>query len=242
MNINLGNFELLVEPSGKLARLSMGQLDPFLHETRYRMEIESARHFEPRGWDECFPTIESFEGSPTMGDLIAMSPQSNATAHRFQQEWKTVRYTAIRTFQATSPNELEMCFSVHNHSAQDLRFLWASHTLFATQNLRRVVFPDQSTLDDFTLNGTATKSFKTSHGIVRLCRQDCEIQLQTDQPWWGVWDNRGGWPANQSAGFGCLGVEATNCEADVPKDAVILPKERFDGKIILKVLTKCQYF
>ena len=236
MKITLGDFHLTFDPSGKLAQLTTDQSGPLLDGTAYRMDVGPSRHFEPRGWDECFPTIEPFEDSPVMGDLVAAAPAWSTAAQQCRQEWRTARYTATRTFHALSSNELEMIFSVQSHITGNLKFLWASHAIFSTQGLQRVTFPDRSTLDDFTVNGTSRKSFKSNHGRVCLRGRDCEIHLQTDQPWWGVWNNRGGWPEGRPAGFGCLGIEATNCDADIPQGAVIPPGGRFEGRLQLKVM------
>jgi hypothetical protein len=103
--------------------------------------------------------------------------------------------------------------------------------------LQRVIFSDQSMLTDFSLNGKTSKSFKSNDGVVRLCYQDWEICLETDQVWWGIWNNRGGWPGSDApAGFCSLAIEATNCDSNFPKNATVLPDGNFKGTVSLKIV------
>ena len=236
MQVNLGQFELTLEPSGKLAQLKAAGCEPLLGGGSYPVDLGPDRVFESRGWDECFPTIEPCAGNPVMGDLIGLPPLCIQTPESLCQQWKTPRYTATRTFRATSPDQLELQFAVHNQSARPMPFLWASHALFSIAGLQRVRFSDRLALDDFSLDGTCRKVFEPHQGPVRIVRRDCEINLDTDQAWWGIWLNRGGWPAKRPAGFGCLGIEATTSNSDLPTGSVIDGGGRFQGTVILSVL------
>lgn len=237
MNTRLGAFDLRFEASGKLAQLSVTGLTPFLHDGTRGVDLGAGRVFELGGWDECFPTIEPYGDSPVMGDLVWAQPRWLADAARVRQEWALASYTATRQFRAPAPRQLQVTFAAVNRDTVPLSFLWASHALFVLQGLQSVVFADGATLGDFRLDGTASKSFRANDGPVRLVRTDCELVLESDQAWWGIWLNRGGWPTGRPSGFGCLGLEATTVAADTPGTAVLAPQAEFRGVVSVAVRT-----
>lgn len=237
MNARLGHFELQFEPSGKLAGLSLDGVSPFLADNSYRHDFGDGRWFEPRGWDECFPTIESYGASPVLGDLVWMTPRMRQSETEVIQEWEMPSYTAMRRFCADGGRQLVMEFSVRNRASVRLPFLWASHALFTFRGLRRVEFADGGSLDDFRIDGHSSKTFRPNAGPARLVRDDCEVVLESDQRWWGIWFNCGGWPAGRPAGVGCLGVEATNTPAEHPDNCAIARGGCFTGRVRLEVRT-----
>jgi hypothetical protein len=235
MNCKLGNLDLTFEPSGKLAALSLAGGSSWLAATPHREEMAPGRFFEPRGWDECFPSIEAYGDVPIMGDLIWQAPELAVGNDEIVQVWRMSAYHATRCFRAPDPQRLEMCFQAKNVTESALPFLWASHTLFSITGLKSVTFADGERLDEFSLDGSSSKSFKPNDGPVRLERVDCEILLGCDQPWWGIWNNRGGWPASRAAGFGALGLEATTTDSDSPGSDIIPPGGAFYGTVTLEV-------
>lgn len=237
MNTRLGNFELQFESSGKLAALTAKGVAPFLGDAAHREDLGDGRCFEPRGWDECFPTIEPYGQSPVMGDLIWLQPRIRLGETDVSQEWTAASYTAVRRFRVDGPRQLVVEFSVCHRGKTPLPFLWASHALFTLRGLRRVEFADGGRLDDFRPDGSSSKTFRINSGPARLVREDCEVVLESDQRWWGVWLNRGGWPADRPAGIGCLGLEATTTAADRPGDSAMEPGGRFTGRVRLEVRT-----
>ena len=237
MNYRLGHFDLQFEPSGKLAGLVADGVSPFLADSTKREELGGGRWFEPRGWDECFPTIEHHGPSPVMGDQVWMTPPVRQSETEVSQEWETASYTATRRFRADGAVTLAVEFSVSNRGRTPLPFLWASHALFTFCGLRRVEFADRGILSDFRLDGGPSKTFRLNAGPTRLVREDGEVVLESDQHWWGVWLNRRGWPASQSAGVGCLGLEATNTPGERPDEAAIAPGGQFSGTVRLEVRT-----
>lgn len=194
--------------------------------------------FQPSGWDECFPTIEPYGASPILGDLVWTPPRYASQEGVVVQEWAMPAYVATRSFQAEDASRLCAQFAVRNLGGKPLPFLWASHSLFTFAGLQRVMFADGATLDDFRVDGTSSKTFRLNHGPVRLLRDDCEVVLETDQRWWGIWYNRGGWPAKRPAGVGVLGLEATNEASDLPGGAVIGPHGEFRGYVKVGVNPK----
>jgi hypothetical protein len=233
MNIRLGAFELRFEASGKLASLSAEGAAPFLADSTHREHLGNGRWFEPRGWDECFPTIEPHGDSPILGDLVWMPPRFTADAASASQTWETPSYTATRRFRPEHRRRLAVDFAVR--TAAPLSFLWASHALFSVGGLRRVEFAGGTRLEAFGLDGSSSKTFRKNEGPVRLVREDCEVVLESDQPWWGIWSNRGGWPAGRPAGIGVLGLEATTTASDLPGDAVLTAGGQFRGTVRLEV-------
>ncbi|MEI8309772.1 MAG: hypothetical protein WCH98_03355 [Verrucomicrobiota bacterium] len=234
--VALGNFRLECDAQGRLVQLTAGTIGPLLHRTAYRARLDEGRTFEPGGWEECFPTIEAFENSPVMGDLIGLEPREESEPGTYSQTWTTGRFSAERRFRTVTPAHLEVAFSSRNLSPQPLRFLWASHAIFSLEPLRRFALTGGPEFTDFSLDGTSSKTFYPNHGAIRLAYEAGEVSLETDQPWWGIWLNRGGWPAAQPAGLACVGLEATNTAADFPRDARLLPDEQFCARIHLRIL------
>lgn len=237
MNVRLKSFELQFEPSGKLARMAADGVAPFLADNSCRHDFGDGRVFEPRGWDECYPTIEAHGASPVMGDLVWLPPRMRQSETEVSQEWEMPSYTATRRFSVDGARQLVLEFSVQNRARACLPFLWASHALFTFQGLRRVEFADGGVADDFRVDGRTSKTFRLNAGPTRLMREDGEVVLESDQRWWGVWFNRGGWPADRPAGFGCIGLEATNTPGERPDDAAIAPGGCFSGMVRLEVRT-----
>lgn len=237
MQTQLGQFILDCEPDGKLAGLAVAGVAPFLSDATHRQAMGGGRVFAPRGWDECFPSIEPFGGCPVLGDLIWTPPAVRRADAALVQEWTLPRYEAARRFAAEEPRRLAVGFSARNTGPAPFRFLWASHALFSFRGLDRVVFADGAALAEFGLDGSSSKTFRLNAGPVRLVRADCEIELESDQPWWGVWCNRGGWPAADPAGVGVLGIEATTVDADLPGEASLPPGGEFHGAVRLTVRT-----
>jgi hypothetical protein len=231
----LGAFQLDLAEDGKLAALLAGPHE-ILNFTEYEFDLGDGRAFRPMGWDECFPTIEPFGESPVMGDLIGNAPDTVMSVHSVSQIWRTNRYMAKREFASRGASVLEVRFSVENTGGAEIEFLWASHALFCVEGLLEVQLPDGSMLDDFSLDGTCRKYFVAAGEPVRMRRADMTLALDTDQPYWGVWLNRGGWPATKPAGFAALGIEATNAQADSPQGAKIAAGGRFQGRVRLEIM------
>ncbi len=232
-SITLGRFTLAFEPGGKLRQLRVGS-DPILHETDYRMPLAGDRFFQPGGWDECCPSIDPIDGVPTMGLLIAHPPKLRIEPDAVLQTWTLPGWTARRTWTAPAPDRLRLDFQVEA-DGQARPFLWASHALFSVRDLVRVTLPDGRALTDFTADGTSSKSFVSRGAPIRLERRAVRLLLQTDQPAWGLWFNRGGWPAARPAGWVCLGIEATTEPADAPARGRLAAGESFHGSVELRI-------
>jgi len=231
----LGAFQLELAEDGKLVALLAGAHE-ILSFTEYEHDFGAGRVFRPMGWDECFPTIEPFGDSPAMGDLVGRAPDVVTSLHAVSQIWRTNRYVAKREFASRGASVLEVRFSVENVSREEIEFLWASHALFSIEGLLEVELPDGSRLDDFSLDGTCRKYFVNAGEPVRMRRADMTLALDTDQPYWGIWLNRGGWPQSKPAGFAALGIEATNARSDSPQGAKIAPGARFQGWVRLEIM------
>jgi hypothetical protein len=193
-------------------------------------------HFNPAGWDESFPSIEPFEDVPTMGDLVWQAPQVCCADQQVEQVWTFPGYTAQRVFQPLSSSGLEVIFRART-GPRPLRFLWASHALFSTEGMLAVLLPGGRRLEEFAIDHTCTKFFvRAGPPVVLEWRNHC-VHLQTDQPYWGIWHNRGGWPVEAPAGFGCVGIEATNTAADAPADAFLPAGGSFEGRVMLRLVS-----
>jgi hypothetical protein len=232
----LGAFTLHLEESGKLAALAAGGRASFLSTVTNKVEMAPGLFFEPRGWDECFPTIEPFGTSPVMGELVWTPPRLELRPDAICQYWACPTFSAERRFTVQAPHRLGCAFAVTLHAVEPLSFVWASHSLFTLDGLCRVEFAGGPVLDDFVLDGSSSKSFVENRGAVRLVREDCELLLETDQPYWGLWNNRGGWPKGESAGSGVLGLEATNAQSDLPEEALLESGQTFSGTVSLEVV------
>jgi len=230
----IGGFRLEFAPSGKLRTLVLPSGASLLHREDRDFDLGGGRLFRPEGWDECFPTIEPWNGSPAMGELVWAEPDVQETPGEIEQVWNRPDFVAARGFRLRSARELELAFRVRNRSGGPLEFLWASHAVFSIEGLAEVRLPDGGLLDDFSLDGSSSKFFARSGPALRLRRAEGEVRLTTDQPWWGIWLNRGGWPERRPAGMGCIGIEATNCAADRPQGAVLEADAWFRGAVIVE--------
>jgi hypothetical protein len=235
MSCSLGQFGLRFELGGRLRQLRLPDGTRILHECDYVLDTGQGRSFNPSGWDECFPTIEPTGESPAMGDLVWQGPQVYRASRQVEQVWQMPTYMAQRVFQLPDDNELEMIFRIRAGDTR-LRFLWASHALFSTAGLRSVQLPDGLRLDEFRPNNTCRKFFVAAGAPVVLSTGGPRVELRTDQPYWGIWYNRGGWPIGSPAGFSCIGIEATNTAADSPADREIPPGGSFEGRMIVRVM------
>lgn len=233
--IALKDFGFSFDASGRLRQLSLPGGGLLLHETELIFEVAPGRRYCPSGWDECFPTIEPSAESPVMGALVWTPAEVRRSGKKLEQCWTDKRWIARRVFSAPTRGELCVAFEATNASSQPTRFLWASHLLLAVQELAEIVLPGGRRLDDFTRNDTAEKFFARNTAAVHVRRNDATITLTTDQPWWGIWLNRGNWPAAHPAQLLCVGVEPTNINSDLPNGAVIAAGGIFQGKITLKV-------
>ena len=229
-----GGFRLEFLPSGKLGALTLPSGAALLRRAEQSFDLGGGRRFAPGGWDECFPTIEPWNGFPAMGELVWRVPVIRERGGRVEQVWEAPGFVAARSFRPRSGRELEVTFRVRNRSGQPLEFLWASHAVFALDGLSAVTLPDGRLLDEFSLDGSCSKFFVRSGRAVRLRRPEGEVRLRTDQPWWGIWLNRGGWPAPSPAGLGGLGIEATNCPADSPQGTALRAGGSFRGTVIVE--------
>ena len=230
--LKLGDFELRFAPDGKLAELIVPGGTSVLHRAAYPLELGQGRTYQVGGWDECFPTIE-----PAMGRLIGIPPTIRELSDRVEQVWVTSQYQVTRTFRAPDARTLELCFQARNTGTAPLEFLWASHALFTLTGIQRIVFATGLVLDDFGLDGTCRKFFVPAAGPVQIAGTSVNLILTTDQPHWGIWLNRGGWPARQPAGFRCIGIEATSTAAEAPTGQVLQPGAEFCGRVNLEVVS-----
>jgi hypothetical protein len=230
---NVGAFELLFR-GAKLAQVRRRGGEGLLYEGDYQLPLGGGRSFVVAGWDECFPSIEPFGPCPTMGELIGPPAGLSHDRDRVTQQWRTARFEVRRTFAAGAEGGLELTFEADNLAGEPLEFLWASHALFSFGGLRRIVLADGTVLADFRLDATTRKFFVPAGPPVAIERDDGLWHLVTDQPWWGIWLNRGGWPAGRAAGFGCIGIEATNATADLPQGQRLAPGQTFRGKVTLR--------
>jgi hypothetical protein len=124
---------------------------------------------------------------------------------------------------------------VTNLQAAPREFLWASHALFGLKNLLAAQLPNGVSLVDFAPDGSERKLFVTNAGPVELSYQNYRVLLTTDQPWWGIWINCGGWPAVSPEPLCCLGVEATNTPGEQPDGQWLPAGATFSGKVKLEI-------
>jgi hypothetical protein len=234
----LGGWSLEFDPGGTLIRLSFRGGPSLLHWSDYDFDLGDGRIFHPRGWDECFPTIEAHGQSGVMGRLVGHGPDLRVTKEDVTQEWAFADLTARRAFSSPAEYTLLVRFEAKNTGALPLEYLWASHALFSVDGLLRVVLAHERVLDDFCPDGTCGKFFVSSSGPVILEREESVVRLSTDQPFWGIWLNRGGWPAGAPAGFCCIGIEATNSAAEIPTGLFLQANETFRGYVKLEIEPK----
>jgi len=234
----LGGWSLGFDPGGTLIRLSFRGGPSLLHWSDYDFDLGDGRIFHPRGWDECFPTIEAHGQSGVMGRLVGHAPDLGLAKEEVFQEWTFADITARRAFSSPAGRTLLVSFEAKNTGTLPLEYLWASHALFSVEGLLRVVLAHERVLDDFSPDGTCDKFFISTSGPVTLEGEESVVTLSTDQPFWGIWLNRGGWPADAPAGFSCIGIEATNSAAEIPTGAVLQANEIFRGYVKLEIEPK----
>ncbi len=231
----LGEWSLGFDPGGTLIELSHRGGPRWLHRSIYEFDLKDGRIFHPRGWDECFPSIDAHGQSGVMGRLIGNAPVLRVTKESITQEWLCPDMTASRTFSSRAEQALLVSFEAKNTGALPMEYLWASHALFSVDGLLRVHLAHNRVLDDFSLDHSCGKFFVASSEPAILEREESVLTITTDQPFWGVWLNRGGWPADVPAGFCCIGIEATNCDAETPQGAVLRANEIFRGYVMLRI-------
>lgn len=233
----LGSFTLAFAPGGKLEWLSLARGYNLLYEGQVAFDISGGLTYRIAGWDEIFPTIEPYGETPMMGWLVRFAPTLEREDRAVHQTWVAKDFRARRTFRLLEANQLNLEFSVENTSSLPVEFLWASHPMLAIDRLLRVDFPDGSHLDDFSPDGSERKWFIRTGAPVKMIYPDFTIELQTTQPWWGIWLDKGGWPIEQRGKVHCLGIEATNTAAEVPDGLILPPGEEFHGSLTLAWVT-----
>jgi galactose mutarotase-like enzyme len=148
-----------------------------------------------------------------------------------------------RRIEVDGPN---LNISVEIRAITELSFLWAGHLLLAVDDTARLELPDDLTtvqfnnvgaLHDEALNvgsvwpralgvhkwadlpvGTYLKAFQpTNAPPVALLRGPHRLTVTTDQPWRGIWINRGGFPAGGR--FDHVGIEPCTAPTDSLADA-----------------------
>jgi hypothetical protein len=230
---------LRIASDGKLEMLQLAGQRNLLFEWDQEVAL-GGRMYRPAGWDECFPTIEPTALSPVMGDLVGRAPQTIWNETSVQQRWRTDHFEARRCFSLESESSMVVTFSVTNLHHAKLEYLWASHALFDVSAAVTVHLPDDIILDDFTRNNSEKKFFVANTNSIELAYEGFRVRLETDQPWWGIWLNRGGWPdpAAMSSAYPspiCLGVEATNTPAERPDRQWLGAGETFTGHVSVDI-------
>lgn len=229
-------------PDGKLERLHLagmpldasGRRVNVLQEWDQELDL-GGRFFRPAGWDECFPTIDPYPGSPVMGELIGLPPEMNWQEDRVEQIWRTPRFEARRYFRLAAPACLEMEFQAICLQETPLDYLWASHCLLDVGNLQKMRLANGDEYRHFDQDASEQKIFVRNAGPVELDYLDFRVVFTTDQPYWGLWINRGGWPVNCQPALLCLGVEATNTAGEIPAGQRLNPGAIFTGKVRLEI-------
>jgi hypothetical protein len=128
-----------------------------------------------------------------------------------------------------------MTFAVTNSQSHALEFLWASHALFGLKDLQAAKWNPDGWLSDFAVNGSERKLFVAGTAPVKLIYPTYGVTLTTDQPWWGIWINRGGWPAGTPQPLWCLGIEATNTPGEYPAGHRLPPGATFSGRVTVEI-------
>lgn len=245
LNFSLGEYSLNFDETGKLAELIFNQKHSLLNKCAYRMDIGGEKFFMPFGWDECFPTIEPHSVFPVMGILVRNKPETIKTKNAVTQIWKLRDFQAVRVFSVKESNKinappsvLEMRFSVKNTGDRPAEFLWASHSVFGLDGMEEIILSDEKKLDKFSLDGSSSKTFSKTTNPLVIKKKEITITMKTDQPFWGIWFNKGGWPEDAKNAFVCIGIEATNCDSDSPKGAMLATGETFEGRVEIKCCLK----
>lgn len=229
--IVIHGFEFEFDAANRLRQLRLPGGAPLLHESDQIADLGNQRHYSARGWDECFPTIEPFDASPVMGDLIWQPASVRHDADEVVQSWSTPRFNVSRTFSTATGDALSIYFEATNVSSGSIQVLWASHAVFAVDHVASIALPDGQVLHDFTPNNTSAKFFVRNTAAVVVTRRDTSFTLATDQPWWGVWVNRGNWPASQPLGEFFVGIEPTNAASEIPEGSTLEPGASFRGTV-----------
>ncbi len=229
----LGVFSFSFQPNGKLESLTVAAGFNLLYQSTRPVEMAPGRFYTPAGWDECFPTIEPYGDVPFMGDLVGLPPRIEVDSAILSQTWRAARFLARRRFSLENAGVLRVDFEAQNISGRPQEVLWANHALLAVEHLTRVLLPDGEALVDFEMDGSERKWFLPAQRPVELVYPGFSLTLSTDQPWWGIWSDRGGWPLDSPNTYNCLGVEATNTAAEVPGGQWLNPGEVFKGWVRL---------
>jgi hypothetical protein len=219
---------------GKLEKLCLAGYPNLLHEWDQEVELGS-KYFRPAGWDECFPTIDAYQTSPVMGELIGLRPEINCQATFVEQIWHTSRFEARRRFSIETSSCIEMSFHVTNTQHEPIEFLWASHALFSVNHLRKISMANGGEYVDFDVNQSEEKIFLPNLGAVEFVYPNFKTSLTSDQAWWGIWINRGGWPEDNPKPLCCVGVEATNTAGEYPNGQWLQANATFAGKVQLEI-------
>ena len=237
--MKLGKYDLEFSESGKLRSLSICDCDSVLYDCEEICSFENGYNYVPAGWDECFPTIDPYGSWPAMGSIVYSKPKMVTGQGCFTMEWSFDRFAASRIFRTDSAGELEIIFSVVNRSNRPISFLWASHPLFKLNKLRGVTLADGSILKDFHPDGTCRKFFVSAAKPVIADYDEMILSLATDQPYWGIWLNRGGWLSGNFRNINCIGIEATNCCGETPDGRSMLkPNQIFTGTVMIELNLK----
>lgn len=250
LNFSLGEYSLDFDETGKLAELLFSQKHSLLNKCDYRMDIGEGKFFIPFGWDECFPTIESHNEFPVMGILVRNKPELVKTKNAITQIWKMRNFQAVRVFSVKEsnklntptsalnapPSALEMRFSVKNTGDRPVEFLWASHSVFGLDGMEEIILSDGKVLSEFSMDGSSSKTFSKTTNPLMIKKKEITVTMETDQPFWGIWFNRGGWPEDAKNAFVCIGIEATNCDSDSPKGTMLATGETFEGRVEINVI------
>ena len=224
---------LAFSPEGKLEKLCLSGYPNVLHEWDQGIDL-GGKYFRPAGWDECFPTIDAYGTSAVMGDLIGMTPEINWQARSVEQIWRCTGFIAQRRFSLETASCMGVSFHVTNLQNNPVEYLWASHALFSVSRLQKIRLANGLEYANFAMNNSVEKSFQANCGAVEFVYPDHRMFLTSDQPWWGIWINRGGWPEDHAHSFCCLGVEATNTASEQPDGQWLLANRTFTGTVKLE--------
>ena len=230
---NLNNI-LGFSPDGKLEKLRFDGYPNLLHEWDQEVDL-GGKYFRPAGWDECFPTIDPYQTSPVMGDLIGLTPEINWQSACVEQIWHGSRLEARRQFSLQSPTCIEIVFQVTNIQNDPIEFLWASHALFSVNGLQKIRLANGIEYASFDMNNSVDKVFQPNLGAVEFVYPNFKTLLTSDQEWWGIWLNRGGWPDDNPNVLGCIGVEATTTAGEIPNGQWLQANTTFTGKVKLEI-------
>ena len=190
-------------PDGKLEMLRLAGVPNLLVEWDREIDL-GGKSFRPAGWDECFPTIDPIPESPVMGELVGIPPIVHWQATSVEQIWSNPRFKARRRFSMKSSACMVVSFQVTNRHNSPLEFLRASHALVGVDSLVKARLSNGFTLTDFERNGSESKQFIANTKEIELFYPDFLVRLTSDQSWWGIWLNRGGWPKQDTKSLICL--------------------------------------